>query len=103
MAGPGDQGDDGGVVVAREEGAGRGGDVLVASMAVEGGGDGGDALVVAVAGEGDLRGRGEACGGGVLDRRPFWRWLIVSECFCVQGFLFGSSVRCWLFKILSDS
>lgn len=59
------------MVVARGEEAGRGGDVLVASMAVEEGGDGGDALVVAVAGEGDRQGRGEACGGGVLDRRPF--------------------------------
>lgn len=91
------------MVVAREEEAGRGGDALVASMVVEGGGGGDDAPVVVVAGEGDLLARDGACGDGVLDRRPFWRWWIGSECFCVQGFvlMFGmvlalQSTECFL-------
>jgi hypothetical protein len=65
----------GGVVVAREEEAvGRGGDVLAASKVVEDRDDDGVA-VVAAAGEEVLRGRDEACDGGVLDRRPLWRML----------------------------
>lgn len=72
-AGPVGRGGGGGDVVAApgEEAAGRGGDVSVASRAV-GDRDGGDGGVVAAAeGEGVLRGRDEACGGGVLGRRPF--------------------------------
>lgn len=67
--GCGARGGDDGVVVAREGAVGRGGDVLVASKAVEGGG-GDDGVVVVEAEAEALRARDEACGGGVLDRRP---------------------------------
>lgn len=69
-AGPGARGDGDGVAVAREAAVGRGGDAWAVSRAVVGV-DGGDGVVVVEAGEEVLRARDGACGGDVLDRRPF--------------------------------
>lgn len=63
---------DGGVVVAQEEVVGRDGSVLAASKVVEGHDDdvgrGRPAVVAAV--EEGRQDRGEACGGGDLNRKP---------------------------------